>query len=81
MPYGDSLRPATSVGVQPTTVVCTCFGPTLRVANAFGVVRTAHALPDLAHLRKEPYGLPVPNENSQPKGFFPQRGRKLAGVA
>ena len=76
MPYGDSLRPATSVGVQPTTVVCTCFGPTLRVANAFGVVRTAHALPDLAHLRKEPFRLAVRQENSQQKRLLPPAGEE-----
>ena len=40
---------------SPLTVVCTCFGCRLRVANAFDVVRTAHALPDLALQWKEPF--------------------------
>ena len=55
---------------SPLTVVCTCFGPTLRVANAFGVVRTAHALPSVAHLRKEPLGDNYGSQLSKEGAFF-----------
>ena len=48
-PLRGRLRPGRSIVVQPTAVVCTRFTPHLRVANAFGVVRTAHALPSGAH--------------------------------
>ena len=83
---GDSPRhpaygPQPQSAYSPLTVVCTCFGPTLRVANAFGVVRTAHALPFVAHLTEGafywlPLQLPIiPRSQAASDGAPPQSRR------
>ena len=48
-PYGlPAYGPQPQSAYSPLTVVCTCFGCRLRVANAFGVVPTGHALPSVS---------------------------------
>ena len=82
LPFGQpAYGPQPQSACSPLTVVYTCFGPTLRVANAFGVVPTGHALPYVAHLTEGAFGWLSPKKTANRKGFFPQRGRKLARSA
>ena len=53
-PFGAAYGPQPQSAYSPLTVVCTCFGCRLRVANAFGVVPTGHALPFVAPCTGEP---------------------------
>ena len=54
-PFGAACGPQPQSAYRPLTVVCTCFGCRLRVANTFGIVRTAHALPYVAPCTGEPF--------------------------